>query len=60
MADEPYITIDPAQGGYRCHFWGSNNKLVWWTEAYTRKQGAVEVVEFLQHWAPRVSVYERA
>lgn len=60
MADQPYITIDPAAGGYRCHFWGANEKLVWWTETYTQKHNAKKAVEFLQYWAPKARVYDRA
>ena len=60
MARDPYITIDPAVGGFRCHFWGGNDKLVWWTETYTRKETAREAVAFLQYWAPRAAVYDRA
>lgn len=59
MAQEPHISIDSAKGGYRCHMWGGNGKLVWWSQTYDYKSSAKEAVEFLQYWAPRVQVYDR-
>jgi uncharacterized protein YegP (UPF0339 family) len=59
MAAQPYITIDPAKGGFRCHFWGANEKLVWWTQTYNRKADAQQAVRWLQYWTPKAAVYDR-
>jgi uncharacterized protein YegP (UPF0339 family) len=41
-----YFTIEAASGGYRAHFYGANDVLVWWTEVYVRKEGAQQAIAF--------------
>lgn len=60
MAETPQVTIDPAKGGYRAHFWGANGKLVWWTQTYDNKQTAKQAVEWVQYWADKAPVYDNA
>ena len=60
----PYITIDWAQDsagntGYRCHFWGANEKLVWWTQTYNRKADAEQAVTWMRYWAPTAPLLDR-
>ena len=56
----PYFTIEAAQGGFRAHFYGSNDRLVWWTEVYVRKAGAQEAINFAKQWAKDAPVYDRS
>lgn len=56
----PYFTIEAASGGYRAHFYGSNDKLVWWTEVYVRKAGAQAAIDFAKAYAPGAPVYDRS
>lgn len=56
----PYFTIEVASGGYRAHFYGANDRLVWWTEVYVRKQGAQEAIDFAKRYAPGAPVYDRS
>lgn len=60
MSGQVHISIDPAKGGYRCHFWGANGKLVWWSQTYDRKQTAEQAVAWLQYWTPRAPVVDNA
>jgi uncharacterized protein YegP (UPF0339 family) len=54
------ITIDPADGGqFKAHAWGTNGKLVWWTEAYERKAGAENAIRLLQAEAASAQVQDR-
>lgn len=39
-----YFTITTASGGYRARLFGSNHKLVWWSEVYTTKAGAANAI----------------
>ena len=55
----PTLTIDPAVGGVRVHFWGDNGELVWWTETYTRKAGAQHAIALMKAYAPSASVIDR-
>jgi uncharacterized protein YegP (UPF0339 family) len=55
----PYFTIETASGGYRAHFYGANDKLVWWTEVYTQKQSAREAIDFAGANASGAVVYDR-
>lgn len=58
----PAFTIDRASGGYRAHFWGDNQppKLIWWTEVYTRKEGAQYAIDLMKKHAAAAPVYDRA
>jgi uncharacterized protein YegP (UPF0339 family) len=56
----PTFTIDPASGGVRAHFWGDNGKLVWWTEVYERKAGALHAINLMKQYAPSAPVIDRA
>lgn len=40
-----YFTIKAASGGFRARLYGSNNKLVWWTEVYETKAGATNAIK---------------
>jgi uncharacterized protein YegP (UPF0339 family) len=55
-----YFTIVAASRGYRAHAYGANHELVWWTEVYVHKAGAVNAVRMLQSGAARAPVYDRA
>ncbi len=37
------FSIDPASGGYRARLW-SGRDLIWWTEVYTQKAGALNAI----------------
>lgn len=56
----PYFTIEAASGGYRAHFYGANDRLVWWTEVYTRKEAAKQAIEFAQTYAAGAPTYDRS
>jgi uncharacterized protein YegP (UPF0339 family) len=56
----PYFTIEAASGGFRAHFYGANDKLVWWTEVYTRKEHAMAAINFAKTNAPESPVYDRS
>ncbi|HEV2859025.1 MAG TPA: DUF1508 domain-containing protein [Solirubrobacterales bacterium] len=55
-ASSPYYKIKSASGGYRAYFYGANGTLVWWTEVYSRKQGAEEAITFARNWAASAPV----
>ena len=54
-----YFTVDRASGGYRAHFYGSNGKLVWWSEVYTTKANAEHAVYLAQTHAASAPYYDR-
>lgn len=55
------ITIDPAAGDqFKAHAWGTNGELVWWTEAYERKAGALNAIRLIQTEAANAQVRDRA
>jgi uncharacterized protein YegP (UPF0339 family) len=56
----PYFTIEAASGGYRAHFYGANDRLVWWTEVYPAKQTALEAIEFARNHAASAPAYDRS
>jgi len=56
----PYFTIEAASGGYRAHFYGGNDKLVWWTQVYSEKQSAREAIDFAGSNAAGAPVYDRS
>ena len=43
-----YYEIVRAQGGYRAHIRGENNRLVWWTEVYESKSGATNAIDMVK------------
>jgi uncharacterized protein YegP (UPF0339 family) len=55
-----YFTIVPAQGGYRGHVYGANHELVWWTEVYVHKAGAMNAINLLRNGASGAPVYDRS
>ena len=57
-ARTPYFTIRLDQDGWRGRFFGKNGELVWWTEGYTRIEGARHAVGLLKAYAPDAPVYE--
>ncbi len=56
----PYFMIEPASGGFRAHFYGGNDRLVWWTEVYSTKQAAKQAIQFAKDHAYSAPVYDRA
>ncbi|MEX2103273.1 MAG: DUF1508 domain-containing protein [Gaiellaceae bacterium] len=54
-----YFAIVSASGGYRAHVYGANNELVWWTEVYVQKAGAMNAINLLKREAPGAPVYDR-
>jgi uncharacterized protein YegP (UPF0339 family) len=42
-----YFKVVPASGGYRAQFWSGGN-LVWWTEVYTRREGAQNAIDTIR------------
>jgi uncharacterized protein YegP (UPF0339 family) len=60
MSAQPYFTIEAASGGYRAHFYGANDRLVWWTEVYTTKQNATNAIHFAQQQAHAAPAYDRS
>jgi uncharacterized protein YegP (UPF0339 family) len=56
----PYFTIESASGGYRAHFYGANDRLVWWTEVYTTKQNALHAIQFAQNHAATAPIYDQS
>jgi uncharacterized protein YegP (UPF0339 family) len=53
------ITIDPAVGGVMVHVWGANGKLIFWSETYSSKAGALNAIRLLQAYAASAPVYDR-
>lgn len=52
--EEPVVfTIDFDKDGYRARLW-SGSDLIWWTEGYTRKEGALNAIRIAKasHAAP--------
>ena len=44
-----YFTITADRDGYRARFYGNfGRRLIWWTEAYERRQQAVEAIGYLR------------
>ena len=60
MPTQPYFTVERASGGFRAHFYGANNQLVWWTEVYSRKESAIDAINFAKRWAASSLAYDRA
>lgn len=56
----PYFTIEPASGGYRAHFYGANDRLVWWSQVYNEKQTASQAIEFAKSNAAEAPVHDRS
>ena len=56
----PYFTIEPASGGYRAHFYGANDRLVWWTQVYSEKQTAQQAINFAKANAQAAPTYDRS
>jgi uncharacterized protein YegP (UPF0339 family) len=56
----PYFTIERASGGFRAHFYGANDRLVWWTEVYARKEGAQEAIRFDKTYAAGAPTKDRS
>lgn len=56
----PYFTIESASGGYRAHFYGGNDELVWWTQVYSEKETAKRAINFAKANAPGAPVYDRS
>jgi uncharacterized protein YegP (UPF0339 family) len=54
-----YFAIVTASGGYRAHVYGANNELVWWTEVYAHKSGAMNAINLLKRGASEAPVYDR-
>lgn len=54
-----YFEIVPASGGYRAHFWSGGN-IVWWTEVYVHKAGALNAVKTIKQHGASAPVYDRA
>jgi uncharacterized protein YegP (UPF0339 family) len=54
-----YFEIVRASGGYRAHFWAGGN-LVWWTEVYVHKAGAVNAIRTIKQHAFTAPVNDRA
>jgi uncharacterized protein YegP (UPF0339 family) len=57
MATTAYFKIVAASGGYRAHFYGGNNELVWWTEVYKTYQSAEQAVAFAQQNGSQALLY---
>lgn len=55
-----YFAIVTAAGGYRAHAYGANNELVWWTEVYVHKAGALNAINMLKAGAATAPVHDRA
>lgn len=55
-----YFTIESASGGYRAHIYGGNHELVFWTEVYTTKAGALNAIEMVSAGAATAPVYDRS
>ena len=56
----PYFTIERASGGFRAHFYGANDRLVWWTEVYVRKEDAQQAIQFAKVNAANAPTYDRS
>jgi uncharacterized protein YegP (UPF0339 family) len=54
-----YFAIVTASDGYRAHVYGANNELVWWTEVYVHKAGAMNAIQLLKDGAAGAPVYDR-
>lgn len=53
------FTVDRAKGGFQAHAWGDNSKLVFWTEVYTSKTGALHAIQVMQQQAATARVIDR-
>lgn len=56
----PYFTIEAASGGWRAHFYGANDRLVWWTQVYKEKKDARDAISFAERKAAAAPVYDRS
>lgn len=54
-----YFTIESASGGYRARIYGGNHELVFWTEVYVTKAGAMNAIEMVKRGAGNAPVYDR-
>jgi uncharacterized protein YegP (UPF0339 family) len=48
-----------ASGGYRAQFWSGGN-LVWWTEVYVHKAGALSAIASIKRNAASAPLRDRA
>jgi uncharacterized protein YegP (UPF0339 family) len=55
-----YFTVERASGGFRSHFYGGDDKLVWWTEVYARKESAHAAIAFAKRYAANAPTYDRS
>lgn len=55
------FTIDLDRDGYRARLW-SGSDLIWWSQGYTRKQGALNAIRIAKasHSAPVIDRTQRA
>lgn len=54
-----YFTIETASGGYRAHIYGGNHELVFWTEVYVHKAGAMNAINMVAGGAGGAPIYDR-
>jgi uncharacterized protein YegP (UPF0339 family) len=55
----PYFKIVRRSGGYGAQYWSGGN-LVWWTETYVHKAGAVAAIESLRLSAATAPLVDEA
>jgi uncharacterized protein YegP (UPF0339 family) len=53
-----YFTIRRDRDGYRARFWSGGN-LVWWTEGYARKEGALNAIRSIKLHARSATVRDQ-
>jgi uncharacterized protein YegP (UPF0339 family) len=54
-----YFVITHDRDGYRARAYGRNNELVWWTEAYVSKAGALNAIHLIQSAAATAPIYDQ-
>jgi uncharacterized protein YegP (UPF0339 family) len=55
-----YFEIVSASGGYRARIIGTNNRIIFWTEVYTTKAGAINAINVVRGGAASAPVYDRS
>jgi len=59
LAGYPFFRVVRASGGYRAQYWAGGN-LVWWTEVYVHKAGALMAIVTLRRNAVSAPLDDQA
>jgi uncharacterized protein YegP (UPF0339 family) len=57
MATQPHFEIVRDKDGYHARFW-SGTRIIWWTESYVQKSGAINAVHILEQRVASAPIYD--